>query len=314
MAPPGSGAAVRRLRAPAKINLGLRVLTRRPDGYHLLESVFLPLDLADEVAVQVEEAPAAEAALDLEGAVEGVPEGRDNLALRAARGFLAGADLRCRVRVRLAKHIPPAAGLGGGSSDAGAVLRALSAAFPEALSREALAYLALDLGADVPFFLDPRPALVSGVGERVEPLPGEVSLALVLAHPGALLPTAEVFRAHDVLSPAGSEPAAAALRALWGRVAGGGPDRDGALAELSRNDLEPAALRLCPPIGRLRERLLDVGAACVGMSGSGPTLYGVFASVAAAEEALARASFEPPVWARVASAGRFAGRAGGAQR
>ena len=155
-----------RVLAPAKLNLGLRIVGRRPDGYHELESVFAPIDLADELAIEIEEHSRgpAEVELELAGADPEVPGGASNLAARAAREFLAAAGLRARVRIALAKRIPAAAGLGGGSSDAGAVLRALAGRWPAALRRDALAALALGLGADVPFFLDPRTALVGGIG------------------------------------------------------------------------------------------------------------------------------------------------------
>ena len=165
-----------RVLAPAKLNLGLRIVGRRPDGTHELESVFVPIDLADELELEIEERAegAAEVALALSGGGEGVPADAENLAVREARAFLDAAGLRARVRVALAKRIPAAAGLGGGSSDAGAVLRALAERFPGAVDSERLAAIALRLGSDVPFFLDPRPALVGGVGERRAPLPGHL--------------------------------------------------------------------------------------------------------------------------------------------
>ena len=133
------------LSAPAKINLGLRVLRRRADGYHEIESLFLPLDLADEIRLAVEPALHASVRLSLAPTPLSVPYGDENLAARAARAFLEAAGLSCRVDIELAKHTPVAAGLGGGSSDAGAVLRGLAAQFPEALDDEALASLALAL-------------------------------------------------------------------------------------------------------------------------------------------------------------------------
>jgi 4-diphosphocytidyl-2-C-methyl-D-erythritol kinase len=232
-----------------------------------------------------------------------VPTDGRNLAARAARAFLESARLAASVDIRLAKRIPATAGLGGGSSDAGAVLRTLAAAFPDALSPDAVARLGLRLGADVPFFLDPRPALVTGVGERVEPLTRWPALALVLVNPGVPLPTAEVYRAADVLLPALTRPdAPSTLRARLEIVGSVASNRPGALAGLLENDLEPAAVRLCPPVARLRERLRKAGALAVGMSGSGPTLFGVFPGVREARSALERAAFEAPLWARVALA------------
>jgi 4-diphosphocytidyl-2-C-methyl-D-erythritol kinase len=284
-----------RLVAPAKVNFGLRVVGRRPDGFHALESLFLPLDLADELDLSLSDAGAAQVQLELGGDADGVPAGAGNLAVRAAQGFLEVAGLRRRVALRLAKRIPAAAGLGGGSSDAGAVLRGLASALPGAVPAEGLRALALALGADVPFFLEPTPSFVSGVGERCEPLPGGWPRhTLVLANPGAPLETRRVFQLYDALTP---QPSAPTLRALLPAARAEPPDAGG-LAALLVNDLEPAALRLCPAIGELREALGRAGALAVGLSGSGATVFGVFRS----EEEAQRAArgFRPPVWARVA--------------
>jgi 4-diphosphocytidyl-2-C-methyl-D-erythritol kinase len=186
------------------------------------------------------------------------------------------------VRIRLAKSIPAAAGLGGGSSDAGAVLRALSARFPEALGAPALAQLALSVGADVPFFLAPAPARVGGIGERIEPLARFGPLACLLANPGLPLSTAAVFAAWDA-RPVPAPPAF-----------------DRALGLDLANDLEAAAERLCPAIAPLRQRLLAAGARAVALSGSGPTLFGIFGDPAEAARALAEAELPGPIWARVA--------------
>jgi len=222
--------------------------------------------------------------LALGGAAAGVPADATNLVVRAAIAFLSEAGLARAVRIFLTKSIPAAAGLGGGSSDAGAVLRALAASFPDALTAPALAQLALRLGADVPYFLAPRPARVSGIGERIQPLPDFAPFACLLANPGVPLSTAAVFAAFDA-RPAPSP------RAL-----------DPELGLDLANDLEPAAERLCPAIAPLRERLRAQGARAVGLSGSGPTLFGIFPDAAAAARARARADFAPPVWARVAEA------------
>jgi 4-diphosphocytidyl-2-C-methyl-D-erythritol kinase len=271
------------------------VVGRRSDGYHELESLFLPLDLADEVALEVEEAPATRVVLELAGEAAGIPAGAENLAVRAGERFLETAGLRRVLRIRLAKRIPAAAGLGGGSSDAGAVLHGLAGLFPGVLDQVALLRLAVSLGADVPFFLDPRPMLVSGIGERCEPLPGPwPARALVLANPGVALSTAQVYQAFDASTPAGAPPK---LRPLLEAVRGA-PADGGALGALLENDLEPAALRLCPDIARLRGALREAGALAVGMSGSGPTMFGVFGSEQQAASALGR--LRAAVWARVA--------------
>ena len=288
-----------RLAAPAKINLGLRVTGRRPDGYHELESVFLPLDGAGPLADAVELARRGEpgVALELLGAGPEVPGDARNLAVRAAAGFLERARLPGGVAIRLEKRVPAGAGLGGGSSDAGAVLRGLAALHPGALAPEVLAGLALALGADVPFFLDPRPALVQGVGERISPVADAPPLALIVAHPGSALATGDVFRAFDAspsaLTPPGGLPR---VRPLPRRP--GDESRD-AWAERVRNDLEPTATALCPAIARLRARLRDVGALAAAMSGSGPAVYGVFESEERRDQGIAQLALAPPAraWA-----------------
>ncbi len=308
------------LPAPAKLNLGLRVLGRRPDGYHLIESLFVPLDLADRVEVRRDSAsdgPDGESdegvglRFDLEWAEgarpdPGVPRDCSNLAARAALRFLERAGLAGSLTLRLLKRIPSGAGLGGGSSDAGTVLRALQQHYPGELCEEDLAELALELGADVPFFLSPRPALVTGIGEQIQPLADFPRLWLLLVNPGISLATAAVFRAWDE-DPASLTPVepGSTMRALQSWAAASRPITELFDSGLLVNDLEPAARRLCPEMGSLLKRLGELGAAWRGMSGSGATVYGIFPSEEAASAALQHAGFGPGVWACVAhSSGR----------
>jgi 4-diphosphocytidyl-2-C-methyl-D-erythritol kinase len=308
------------------VNLGLRVLGRRPDGYHLLESIFLPLDLADELRVEVSRSGGPEVDFALQGApafTSGVPGDASNLAARAAEVFLRASGLRARIRVELRKCIPSAAGLGGGSSDAGSVLRALSELLPGALPSGELARLALELGADVPFFLDPKPSLITGVGERAEPISGFPPLVLLLANPGVSLATAQVYGAWDRISPALTpvEPGST-MRALSILREDSRPLLERLEAFLPRvlvNDLESAALRLCPPVGRLRDRIQSAGALATGMSGSGATVFGVFPDDASARSALGAlgapgaGSEQTGMWTRVArSLGSEGARGAGA--
>ena len=284
------------LRAPAKLNLGLRITGRRADGYHELESVFAPLELADEVELEL--TPGTGVSLALAGdAADGVPADARNLAWRAVEAFQREAGVELGVALRLGKRVPSPAGLGGGSSDAGAVLRGLASLLPGSVTPGQLAELALRLGADVPFFLQMGPALVSGIGERVQPLRGLPRLPILLAHPGVGLETRAVYAAFDAavsLTPPAPPPTLRALLALReeaGATRAHWPEDSGRLRELVVNDLEPAASRLSPLVAKLREELTRAGARAVGMSGSGPTMYAVFASdaeVAAAAQRLAR--------------------------
>lgn len=278
-----------RILAPAKINFGLRIVGVRSDGYHELDSLFLPLDLADILEVRSADSAHSEVVLQVEGSA---PHDASNLAVRAAEAFAKAAGTPLRVEIELTKRTPMAAGLGGGSSDAAAVLRALAELHPDRVSAAELTRLALSLGADVPFFLDPRPTRVRGVGEQLEPVDALPSLALVLANPGAPIPTAEAYRAYDAL---GTAPSAGLARL---------PDlsrpASDALAPWLENDLEPAAIRLCPAVARVRQALERAGAVAVGLSGSGATLYGVCRDLAAAREVAAKMEIPAPGWSQVA--------------
>jgi 4-diphosphocytidyl-2-C-methyl-D-erythritol kinase len=264
------------------VNFGLRILGRRVDGYHLLESLFLPIDLGDTLRLSLRGEPGV--ALTLSGDCAGVPADRRNLALRAAEAFLAAAREPPSVALELVKRVPSPGGLGGGSSDAAAVLRGLAALLPGRVPPERLRALALALGADVPFFLEPRPALVGGIGERIEPVAGLPSFTLLLAHPGVPLATSAVYAQYDAsaasLTPREAGPSIRALLALR--------EEARALQSLVVNELEPAAALLCPVVAQLRKEIEATGALAVSLSGSGPTVFGVFANEDAAGEARRR--------------------------
>lgn len=256
--------------APAKLNLCLYLGRVREDGLHQLCSLFEPLALADLITV-------TEAGRD-EVVCPGV-EG-ENLAARALARLRERGWERPPLRVEIEKRVPVAAGLGGGSGDAAAVLR---------LARGevgGLQEIAAELGADVPSQLTPSLALVGGAGERVERLPRPAGHAAVLLPDGGGLSTAAVFAEADRLGlgrePAELEELAARLRQVAG--AGASPL---AYPELLVNDLEPAARSLRPAIGEALEALRDAGAPLAILSGSGPTAVGLFPDVAAARAAAA---------------------------
>jgi 4-diphosphocytidyl-2-C-methyl-D-erythritol kinase len=171
------------------------------------------------------------------------------------------------------------------------VLRGLAQLHPGALSADALHAVALGLGADVPFFLSPRPARVSGIGEVLAPQSGVPALPVIVVHPGVALATADVYRAFGAgggLTPGGPPPT---IRALPRRPA----ELDaGAWEEQVRNDLEPVATRLCPMVASLRAALRAAGALATGMSGSGPAVYGVFEDEERRDRAIGRLSLAPP--------------------
>src|SRR6266436_3882296 len=159
-------------RACAKINLFLRVTGRRGDGYHELDSVFLPLSLADEIRIEIRAAD--EPMVTVNCNLPELASSKDNLAVRAARSFMSEFDLVADVSIDLEKRIPVGAGLGGGSSDAATVLCMMAAAaqLTDEATMSKLPRIALSLGADVPFFLDPRPSRVTGIGERIVSIDG----------------------------------------------------------------------------------------------------------------------------------------------
>jgi 4-diphosphocytidyl-2-C-methyl-D-erythritol kinase len=258
------------VRARAKVNLGLEVLGRRPDGYHELSTLFVAVDLADRVHVETTAGPEIEVACD----APGVPSGPENLAWRAAAGLRAAAGIDRGVRVRIEKAIPVAAGLGGGSVDAAAVLAALGRLLGLAWPRERWTALATGLGMDVPFFLGDGPAIGSGRGEVLAPVRLDRSLALVVVNPGFPLATRDVYGAVRPAHFTTGEGVRALVRALPG----------GARAVAGRliNGLEPAVSTLWPGLAEIREALRAAGALGTVMSGSGPTVVGVLPSPAAA--------------------------------
>ena len=261
------------LLAPAKINLALNVLGRREDGYHELESLFLPLRWADGVTLGVQPSSQVEVSCHCPGRPE--LDGTDNLAARAAQRWLEAHQRVARVEIIVDKQIWVAAGLGGGSSDAGAVLRGLERLWPT--SDGDLPALALSLGADVPFFLHGRPALARGVGEKLTPLEGQPrELPLVLINPNLPLSTPAVFSALGLVPGARQErePLPTSL-----------PHNLKEIAALVRNDLEAPAIGLCAEIEQMKAALMDAGALVAGLSGSGPTVFGLFETPAEADQA-----------------------------
>ncbi len=274
------------LHAPAKLNLCLYLGGRRDDGLHELCSLFEPLALADLIAV--EEAGSDEVFCP---GVEG-----ENLAARALAALREAGWERAPLRVEIEKRVPVAAGLGGGSGDAAAVLRLAAGEVAE------LPRIAAALGADVPSQLRPSLALVRGAGELVEPLPEPAPHAAVLLPDDGGLRTADVFAAADRL---GIGRPAAELERLAGRlreVAGAGASPL-AYPELLVNDLEAPARSLRPGIGDALDELREAGAAVAILSGSGPTAVGLFGDLAAARAAAAAIDRDDAIVCAAGSAG-----------
>ena len=271
--------------APAKVNLYLHVTGRRDDGNHLLESLVAFVDIGDRLTAE----PAASLSLTVDGpeAADLVAIGDDNLVLRAARLLAERAGITAGAALRLDKHLPVAAGIGGGSSDAAAVLLALKRLWRLSLADEALCALGASLGADVPACLYGRAVWVGGIGERLEPAGPLPDAGVLLVNPRKALPTAAVF---------------AARRGQFGDVGRFAPmpgDASGLARALAprRNDLTEAAIGLVPEIAAVLALLGRLpGSLLARMSGSGATCFALFADRAAAEEARALVAAAEPRW------------------
>ena len=272
------------LHAPAKLNLCLYLGRAREDGLHELCSLFEPLALADLIEVS----PAARDEVICPG-VEG-----ENLAARALAGLRERGWAHEPLRVEIEKRVPVAAGLGGGSGDAAAVLRLAAGEVAD------MPQLAAELGADVPSQLRPALALVRGAGERVSPLPEPAGHAAVLLPGGGGLSTAMVFAEADRLGLGRDERELEELAARLREVAGAGASPLD-YPDLLVNDLEPAALSLRPEIGEALAALRAAGAPKAILSGSGPTAVGLFPDLAAAQAAAERIDVEEAI---VCAAGR----------
>ncbi|WP_420396042.1 4-(cytidine 5'-diphospho)-2-C-methyl-D-erythritol kinase [Nioella sp.] len=261
--------------APAKINLALHVTGQRPDGYHLLDSLVVFAGVGDRLHF----APAPDLSLSVTGPMaEGVPTGPDNLILRAAALFGAGRG----TAITLDKHLPHAAGIGGGSADAAATLRGLARLWNCPLPDSASV---LTLGADVPVCLSRAPQRMAGIGDVLSPVPPIPSLHAVLVNPRVAVPTGAVFRGLTSKQNAPMDP----------------PDWDGFASftewlSRQRNDLEPPARALAPEIGEALTLLRNTGAALARMSGSGATCFGLFETEGQAAEAARAISVAQPGW------------------
>jgi 4-diphosphocytidyl-2-C-methyl-D-erythritol kinase len=259
---------VRRLvvNASAKVNLTLEVLGKRPDGYHEIATVMQAVDLSDQVVLEDARS------LMLETDAAGVPTGADNLVMRAAVLLREAAGVDRGARIRLAKRIPVAAGLGGGSSDAAATLWGLNRLWGVRWGGERLSELAMGLGMDVPFFLGRGRALATGRGERIERLPGGGAYALVLVNPNIALPTREVYARVTAAAFSDGSRVPAMLKALERRNAA-------VVAASLYNGLETVVEPAWPVVGRIKAALASAGALGAVMSGSGPTVFGVARSL-----------------------------------
>lgn len=266
------------MQVPAKINLWLEVIRKREDGYHDLCSLMLPIGVYDRIELELRKGEGI--SLMCNHAL--VPNDSRNLAWMAAEHFLETAGVETGVWVGIEKNIPVGAGLGGGSADAGAVLLGLNRLLGEPLSLEQLQTLALRLGADVPFFLFNKPALAQGIGEKLQPVEGLPDYPLVLVKPPLTVATGWVYRSLKLTRGESRIKLSRLLAYPW------------QLLDVMENDLESVTLIEYPLLVQIKEWLLAQGALGALMSGSGPTVFGVFSDVkhAARVEALARKKWQ----------------------
>jgi len=265
--------------APAKLNLALLVGPRRRDGYHEIFSLMVPITLADLLTADA----LHEGGLRVECAV---CDGEENLAARAVREVERRLGVPFSVRLHIEKRTPPAAGLGGGSSDAAAALIALERLYDLRLPRLERYAIAAAVGSDVPFFLWPGPQLSMGRGTVLKAVTLPEPLHFVVAAPDVELPTADVYAWRDQDVVMGLRDFAARTQRLVTAASAARSPAD--IAPLIVNDLEPHVVQRRPEIGAVKQALLDAGALGAAMTGSGAAVFGQFATVEAAEAARAR--------------------------
>lgn len=277
--------------AHAKLNLSLRVLYKRLDGFHELRTVFQTIALHD--SLDIEYARARTTKVELDSNVE-IP---NNLVVRAADAVLAELGVKAKVRFRLKKRIPLGGGLAGGSTDAAAVLLALPVLAGRPIAPERLAELAASLGSDVPFFLTGGAALGLGRGEELYALPAVPDVPVLLGCPGVPVSTPEAFRAlgrrpvTELTSP-GDHPRMKEFQLLVEGVVC--PRSAGDWMAFCENDFEAAVFPLYPQLAVLRQSLIERGARLARMSGSGSTLFGLFRSEAARDRAARQLAKDHP--------------------
>ncbi|MDD4774918.1 MAG: 4-(cytidine 5'-diphospho)-2-C-methyl-D-erythritol kinase [Syntrophomonas sp.] len=253
------------LKAPAKINLTLKVVGKRVDGYHELETVMQQIDLCDLVSI----IRTGTKGITVRSNSGDVPDDSSNLAFKAAQLFLDKLNLQIGLRIEIDKRIPVGAGLAGGSTDAAAVLVGLNDMIESPVDMPTLMALGLQVGSDVPFCLMGGPAVARGRGEILEAMPTGPALEMVLVKPPSQLSTAQVYadlRLEELHDP----PDNGAFLEAWRKC-----DIMGLAAQM-KNDLETVSIAKCPEISKVKQRLVELGAIHAIMSGSGPSVIGLF--------------------------------------
>ena len=257
------------LKAPAKVNYLLDVIRRRPDGYHDLRMVMQRVNLCDELTITLTDSPE----ISVRCGKDGVPDGPGNIAWKAAKALLELADASQGADISIIKNIPVAAGLGGGSSDAASVLTGMNELLQLGLSDQRLMGIGAKLGADVPFFIFKKTALAEGIGESLTVMPEMPTAWVLLVNPGLHVSTAWVYKNLQLTN----RGELAKLPSLYGSVMD--------ICSIFANDLESVTIPAFPVIGDIKESMLRHGALGAMMSGSGPTVFGLYQDRETAEQA-----------------------------
>lgn len=271
----------RTIEAPAKINLFLKVTGKRPDGYHELSTLMCRVGLYDHIVLNFDQP-----SITVDCTHPRVPEGRQNLAFKAAAAFFEALGITHGVGIAIDKEIPVGAGLGGGSSDAAAVLTALNSHYGMPLSQEAMIRLAQTVGADVPFFVFAKTALVAGIGEQLRPVEGMPRLWAVLIYPRFEIATAWVYERLNLQLTKCEEN----YNVSWFL------EDLSRLKDLLSNDLEQVSAGAFPEIHTLKRALIQVGARGALMCGSGSAVFGLFETRRQGTRALAELKRRSARW------------------
>ena len=258
------------LLSPAKVNVFLKITGQRVDGYHELLTVFVPVSLYDKLIISK-----SEKGLEVYYRGREIPNNQNNLVSRAAISFFEKTGIKKGIKITLIKNIPISSGLGGGSSDAATTLKGLNQLWPNALSKEDLEKLALSLGADVPFFLLQKPAMARGIGEILQPIENFPSLWYVIVSPNLMISTAWTYERIklNLTNNRNQNKMSSFKKNIFN------------ISELLFNDLERVTLVKYPFLSSIKESLLQVGALGALMTGSGPSIFGLFDSAKKAQKA-----------------------------
>ncbi|HIJ86308.1 MAG TPA: 4-(cytidine 5'-diphospho)-2-C-methyl-D-erythritol kinase [Desulfuromonadales bacterium] len=257
------------LSAPAKINYLLDVIAKRSDGYHDLRMIMQRVNLCDQLTLTVTDSPDICVTCNSPDA----PDGQKNIAWKAAHALLERAKAIQGVTIEITKNIPTAAGLGGGSSDAAAVLMGMNELMKIGFSDRQLMEIGCTIGADVPFFIFKKTALAEGIGEKLSPMPEMPKCWILLINPGIHVSTAWVYRSLQLTSTRELNKLPEFFESIEH------------IASILSNDLEAVTISAFPVIAEIKCRMVNYGAVGSMMSGSGPTVFGIFKDFASAEVA-----------------------------